>query len=205
MRKRVLLILIVLSVLIFGYAIYTKILPEQNEEFFHSKMLLSVKDLPNGYHIVDYGPRSKLDSNFAEEAKKLKWEGGHRVMFSNGFNDDSTFISDYNSIYSPDDINQVVQNIQSKWLNTFVGQRGEVWSVEKVDIPDVARSIGDYQFILVGNSSLNGVQLRSISFEFIKGRVYNLIYIVGPSESVYIEDSIRLAGIVNNFINNTNI
>jgi len=220
MRERLLLIaVIVLSIVISTYLIYTRNSLEQNEEFFHSKMLASLKDVPQGFYLVEYKTRSIFDPTFFmpslfDEIEKLKWERGYAVVYSNIRDylnmpqsvlvNSIDFRQSY-SIYSMDNIDAIIKILQSKNNFTIVNPAAIVtpFTYTREDVPEEGKSIGDYNTLFVGNGSLGNESFRIINFYFIKGRIFQLISMSGPSDSVSINETIRFAKTIENIMSPT--
>lgn len=196
--KTFLIIMIIVSSIIFFYLIFIRFSIEQNENYFHSKMLLSIKDLPDGYHLSTFGPLKKI---LYVNNTKVK---GYYVQFeSDSFGKIPTFIYQENVIFSGYNNEWIGETMLSTWNNTGTDKQGNIWTFKKIDIPKELKSIGDYNLLLFGNSSFNRGSLSSVDFYFTKGETYQRISIAGPSESVSINDLVKLARILQNFTSNS--
>lgn len=203
MRDRLLIVIVV--ILYAAYIVYTFFITNQmgqNEEFFHSKMLLSVKDFPNGFHLVlegERGPGQEVfgiyDINNLKE--KAEFVGYSNVYFDPNFTD----IFQLNTIYSGNDINIVSQSLGTKWqeISEFYSSDIKFENYTKVvGIDNQVKDIGTENFVIEGHAIYNGIPMSVIIFQFIKGPVYQAILIGGPSDRVSVNESIRLARIVAN-------
>lgn len=190
--KILLLIIIIVAAIISSYLFFTRFSIEQNEDYFHSKMLLSVKDLPQGYYINYFGAVTRYKNINATQAK-----GYHVEFSSNSFGKPATFIYDSSITISGYDKDWIGKTMLSAWNSAGV-YKGKNWTFVKADVPEELKSIGDYNLFLVGNSSFQGINFSDIQFSFTKGQVYQFLSIAGPSESVSVNDLVKLSSILDN-------